>query len=115
MNAESVQANNATNSILKELSDIKSNLAVNANETTNIRNSLGEMRVDIKEIKSDFVSRRESNEAFKEIKDTIVAIKKTEEAQDLVIDGLKSKINIWAGAFAVITFIVPFIIHYFIK
>lgn len=56
---------NPTNmdNILKELSDIKSSLAVNTSETANIKNNINDIKVDIKEIKNDFVNRREFNEA----------------------------------------------------
>lgn len=56
--------------ILKELSDIKASLAVNTNETANIKQSVAEIKVDIREIKTDFVTRREFNEAMKVINDT---------------------------------------------
>lgn len=70
------QVNTQSSAILKELSDIKSTLAVNTNETVNIKASLAEMKGDIKEIKNDFVSRREFNEALKEVKDSISPMKK---------------------------------------
>lgn len=55
--------------ILKELSDIKANLAVNSNETANIKASISEIKSDMKEIKNDFVNRREFNEALKAIRE----------------------------------------------
>lgn len=64
------------NSIMKELSDIKASLAVNTNETQNIKNSLGEIKVDMKEIKSEFINRREFNEAIVAVYDQISPIKK---------------------------------------
>lgn len=50
--------------VLKELSDIKSSLAVNTNETTNIKANINEIKSDIKDIKSDVVTRREFNDAL---------------------------------------------------
>lgn len=50
--------------VLKELSDIKASLAVNTNETANIKASIGEIKTDIKDIKSDSVGRREFSEAL---------------------------------------------------
>jgi hypothetical protein len=50
--------------ILKELSDIKSSLAVNTSETANIKVSIIEIKNDIREIKNDFVNRREHTEAL---------------------------------------------------
>jgi hypothetical protein len=52
----------STNVIMKELSDIKSSLAVNTNETANIKASIGEIKGDIKDIKDDSVNRREHTE-----------------------------------------------------
>lgn len=57
--------------ILKELSDIKASLAVNTNETANIKASIGEIKGDIKEIKNDYVIRREFNESLVEIRKRI--------------------------------------------
>jgi len=48
--------------ILKELSDIKASLAVNTNETANIKARVGEIQADVKEIKNDYIVRREFNE-----------------------------------------------------
>jgi hypothetical protein len=62
--------------ILKELSDIKASLAVNTNETANIKSNMAEIKGDIKEIKNDFVSRREFNEALKEIRIQISPLRK---------------------------------------
>lgn len=62
------EINNHT-TILKELSDIKASLAVNTNETANIKQSVSEIKFDIKEIKSDFINRAEFNLAMKSLKD----------------------------------------------
>jgi hypothetical protein len=58
------EPNNHNSTVLKELSDVKASLAVNTNETQNIKNTLGEIKQDIREIKSDSVSRREFNESI---------------------------------------------------
>lgn len=55
--------------ILKELSDIKSSLAVNTSETKNIKETIGEIKTDVKEIKNDNVNRREFTEALTVIRD----------------------------------------------
>lgn len=52
--------------ILKELSDIKSSLAINTTETANIKGTISEVKADIKDIKNDFTSRREFLELQKE-------------------------------------------------
>lgn len=62
--------------ILKELSDIKSSLAVNTSETANIKQSVGEIKVDIKEIKLDFINRREFREGLDAIREEISPIRK---------------------------------------
>jgi len=54
--------NDQSTAILKELSDIKSSLAVNTDETANIKQRVTELQVDVKEIKNDFINRREFNE-----------------------------------------------------
>jgi hypothetical protein len=53
---------NINPAILRELSDIKAALAVNTSETGNIKTSINEIKGDMKEIKMDFVNRREFNE-----------------------------------------------------
>jgi len=75
MNEEQT-GNNTNNTILRELSDIKSSLAVNTNETANIKASISEIKVDIKEIKNDFVNRREFTDSLIEIRKEISPIKK---------------------------------------
>ncbi len=45
-----------TSAILKELSDIKSNLAVNSSETINIKSTIAEIKVDLRDIKQNFVT-----------------------------------------------------------
>lgn len=57
--------------VLKELSDIKASLAVNTNETANIKSSISEIKSDMKEIKNDYIVRREFNEALKDIKEQL--------------------------------------------
>lgn len=61
---EQETTNGHTATIMKELSDIKASLAVNTNETANIKGSIGEIKSDIKEIKNDSVNRREFTEVL---------------------------------------------------
>lgn len=63
--------NDQQSAILKELSDIKASLAVNTNETANIKQALSEMKLDIKEIKNDFASRRELTQGLETIRNQI--------------------------------------------
>lgn len=55
--------------ILKELSDIKSSLAVNTNETANIKTTVNKIEITVKEIQNDFPTRRELDAAIKNVKD----------------------------------------------
>lgn len=75
MNEEQT-GNNTNNTILRELSDIKSSLAVNTSETANIKLTISEIKGDIKEIKNDFVNRREFTDSLIEIRKEISPIKK---------------------------------------
>lgn len=61
-------ANDQSTAILKELSDIKANLAVNSNETANIKASIGEIKIDIREIKNDYIARREFTDALIQVR-----------------------------------------------
>lgn len=73
---EEITKDGNVNSILKELSDIKANLAVNSNETANIKSALTEIKSDMKEIKNDFITRRELSETVALIKEEISPLKK---------------------------------------
>ena len=42
--------------IMKELSDIKSSLAVNTSETSNIKSSIVEIKTDIRDIKTKYIN-----------------------------------------------------------
>ena len=67
---EQVQISNyQSTAILKELSDIKSNLAINSTETANIKATIQEIKNDVKEIKGDVITRREHNELIKLVND----------------------------------------------
>lgn len=72
--------NNINNShvldIMKELSDIHTNLAINSNETQNIKATVNEIKVDVKAFKNDFISRLEFNEAIAILKEEINPLKK---------------------------------------
>src|SRR5689334_11465800 len=68
--------NDQSTAILKELSDIKSSLAVNTNETANIKQRVTELQVDVKEIKNDYIVRREFNEQVANLRDDISFFKK---------------------------------------
>jgi hypothetical protein len=67
-NMDGEQTNTQSTAILKELSDIKATLAVNTTETVNIKGSLTEMKVDIKEIRSNSVPRTEHTESLQAVR-----------------------------------------------
>lgn len=71
----------ATATVLKELSDIKASLAVNTSETANIKGNITDIKTDMREIKNDFVNRRELNDA-------LIVIRKTEEDNKVSTDKL---------------------------
>lgn len=64
-------------SVLKELSDIKASLAVNTSETSNIKANISEIKVDMKEIKNDFITRRELEGYKQEVTDQLDPLKKS--------------------------------------
>ncbi len=76
---------NNVNSMMREFSDIKALLAVNTSETSNIKASISEMKVDMKEIKNDFVNRRELNEIVTAIYEQISPVKKSIYGMGLLI------------------------------
>ncbi len=72
-------------SILKELSDIKASLAVNTSETKNIKDTISEIKTDLKEIKNDFVNRRELTDVIKSLKEeTLLNLGKTNDEVSLL-------------------------------
>ncbi len=62
MSEQEQNQNHNLATVLKEVSDIKASLAVNTNETQNIKATLSEIKSDIKDMKTDSVNRREFNE-----------------------------------------------------
>lgn len=77
MSPEQEAVNNTLQlAIGKDISDIKASLAVNTSETSNIKSNISEIRQDIKEIKLDFVNRREFTEALETIRLEIAPMRK---------------------------------------
>lgn len=62
--------------IMKELSEIRTNLAVNTNETQNIKSTITEVKTSVSQIQQDFVSRREFNDRSSTIEEQISPLKK---------------------------------------
>lgn len=69
---ETAQSTNQS-TILKELSDIKTSLAVNTNETANIKIAVVEIKTAVNEMKGDYISRREFSDKTKELDEKCVA------------------------------------------
>ncbi len=67
--------------VLKELSDIKSSLTANTVETTNIKSSIGEIKIDLREMKNESVGRREFTDVITGVKRQIVGVKEELEAE----------------------------------
>ena len=68
---------NSGNTILKELSDIKSSLAVNTVETQNIKGVIVEIKEDVKDIKNDYMSRREYQEFHTPLVESVSELQST--------------------------------------
>lgn len=62
--------------VLKDLSDIKTNLAINTNETQNIKITLLKVENSVTQIQSDFISRREFNDRISTVEEQISPLKK---------------------------------------
>lgn len=108
----SEQTNTQSSAILKELSDIKSSLAVNTSETANIKVTIGEIKVDIKEIKTSGISRPEFNSAM----DTIRKEIPDEKDHEARIRNLETKVWKFIGALVVCQLVIlPIILFLFYK
>ena len=94
---------------MKELSDIKSSLAVNTSETANIKTSIVEIKTDIKEIKTRYIT----FEQHKEVQDNAKELRTDVEGLKTFRDTLIGKIwGIGVIAGFVTSIIVIIINHY---
>lgn len=97
-----------TISIMKELSDIKSSLSVNTNETANIKSSVNEIKVTVNGMKNDYLTRREFDNQTKTLKEeaSSLAEKLKIEQTFLVerVDKLYSIVYWFIGLLGVATF-----------
>ena len=57
------------NSILKELSDIKMNLAVNSSETQNIKDNVNEVKSVVKEMQKNYITQEQHKEVINIVSD----------------------------------------------
>lgn len=129
--SDQINNNVDVSSVMKELFDIKSNLAVNSNETQNIKVLIAEIKTDIKIIKNDFVNRRELSEILsgtKEKVDLLVAeqsdlevrlnLKSEKSGLELLrgdFEVVRNKVYVFMGAVAVITILLQLFGPYLIK
>ncbi len=82
---EVTQSSTDTSAILKELSDIKANLAVNSSETINIKGTISEIKVDLREIKSNFVTQTQHKVLVDLINDQEIRLRKVESYIDTLV------------------------------
>lgn len=73
---ESIPLDHPSVVIMKELSDIKTNLAVNTNETANMKTSLSKIETSVSAIQADFVSRREFNDRMTTVEEQMSPLRK---------------------------------------
>lgn len=69
-------SNYQSTAILKELSDIKSSLAINTTETANIKQNISEIKNDMRDIKNAFVTQIEFKAEITKIKEELSPLKK---------------------------------------
>ena len=88
--------------ILKELGEIKTAQAVSTNEMKNISVIISDIKNDVKEIKADFVNRREHNELVKIVNSQGEQLRNLEYFQIKVM-------GIATGASVVVYYVLKFI------
>jgi len=94
------------NVVLRELSDIKSSLAVSTNEILNLKSTLNELKQSNREISSGYISRREFQDALQALRNEIPSSKG--------IDDLKAFMWKLTGGLVVISILIPIIISKFL-
>ena len=94
------------NVVLRELSDIKSSLAVSTNEILNLKSTLNELKQSNREISSGYISRREFQDALQALRNEIPSPKG--------IDDLKAFMWKLTGGLVVISILIPIIISKFL-
>jgi hypothetical protein len=68
-NVNNAEGSSNQGNIMKELSDIKESLATNTEATSNVKIAIGEIKVDIREIKNNSVTQEQHKELTELIKD----------------------------------------------
>ena len=110
------QINTQSTAILKELSEMGKVLAVIDNRLKNVENTQIETKGDIKEIKSDFVNRREFNEAMKAMREEFAPSSKELIDHETRIRAIESKVWKAIGALIVCQIIIlPVLMYLFYR
>ncbi len=93
--------------VMKELSDIKSSLAVNTSETQNIKGSIVEIKADIREIKTKYVN----FEQHKVLQD----VTSDHEARLRVVEINLTRVMTYGTALILLLGVLEFIINKFLR
>jgi hypothetical protein len=104
---DNIQNNSNSNqgNIMKELSDIKTSLAVNTTETSNIKDSVNEVKLDVKEMKKNYITQEQHKELVESHADHESRIRENEK-------GI-TKIMTYGSALVIFIGILEFIISKF--
>ena len=105
------QINNNENigngNIMKELSDIKTSLAVNTSETQNIKETVNEVKKDIKEIKTSYITQEQHKILCDSANDHEIRIRSNEKNITQILT--------WGSAAIILVGILEFVIQTYIK
>ena len=104
-NTENDIGHQQNSAILKELSDIKASLAVNTNETQNIKLSISEIKTDVRDIKTNAVTQEQYKGLLEMLKD--------HEERLRVAETKLTRILTWGSAALLVLGILEFIINRF--
>ena len=99
--------NKANGNILKELFDIKTSLVVNTTETHFIKESINEVKVDVKDIKANYITQQQHKD--------LVTLDADKEIRIRVLEKNITKIMTWGSALIVLIGVLEFVIQTFIK
>ena len=104
--ADNIQNNsqNSQGNIMKELSDIKTSLAVNTTETQNIKETINEVKTDVKEMKKNYINQEQHNELIKRVS----TLEDKTEAQENSTTTLKVMMTIGVGLLTLLTSILVY-------
>lgn len=114
MEKEELNAQNIV--ILKELTDMGKLLAVIDNRIKNVENTQIEAKLDIREIKNDFVNRREFNEAMKTIQDDSIPSVKSINDHETRIRAMEAKVWKFIGGLIICQVVIlPILLYLFFR